>query len=172
MKSLTPILALFCALSTVVADDCRPWTWTWDHYDKRADPTEVGIFAAAASSSSTSTLKSSSSSISTSTSKSSSSSSSTKGTTTSTSTTSTMPEVTRAPDRDSPVKPGEINCRNWGETYDGVGYWSCNQLAQDYGITIEKFWELNPKLAPDCEGVKEYTQYCVAGCKLRFPPLS
>jgi hypothetical protein len=83
-----------------------------------------------------------------------------------------MPEVTRAPDRDSPVKPGEINCRNWGETYDGVGYWSCNQLAQDYGITIEKFWELNPKLAPDCEGVKEYTQYCVAGCKLRFPPLS
>jgi hypothetical protein len=83
---------------------------------------------------------------------------------------SAMPTVTSAPGRKAVPKPGDVNCRDWGATYDLVGYWSCNQLAQDYGIAIEKFWELNPGLAPDCEGVKPYTEYCVAGCKC-FPPL-
>lgn len=75
----------------------------------------------------------------------------------------------RHPRRDVEAKPGELNCRNWAQTYDRVGYWTCNELAEAYSLTIEQFWELNPELAPDCDGIKVNTEYCVSGCK--FLPL-
>jgi hypothetical protein len=81
-----------------------------------------------------------------------------------------LPEVMSYPNRGVLPKPGEISCRNWGPTCDVADPWSCHQLAEDYGITIEKFWELNPQLAPDCQGIATYTEYCVAGCQLSpFP---
>lgn len=67
--------------------------------------------------------------------------------------------------RAATIEPGEINCRSWTQTYDNVGYWSCSQLADDFGITLDKFWLLNPKLAPDCEGIQPNTEYCVDGCE-------
>jgi hypothetical protein len=75
-------------------------------------------------------------------------------------------EVTQYARKGVEPQPGELNCRSWGQTYDNVGYWSCNQLAQEFAITINKFWELNQELAPDCEGIAPNTEYCVSGCKL------
>jgi len=72
--------------------------------------------------------------------------------------------LTTKHDAEAP-KPGEINCRLWGRTYDEADYYSCFELAETYGITIEKFWMLNPQLEPDCDGIQPHTEYCVAGCK-------
>lgn len=63
------------------------------------------------------------------------------------------------------VEPGDINCRNWGRTYDKVDYAACVKVAQGYGITMEKFFMLNPILEGSCKDLKPYTKYCVAGCK-------
>ncbi|KAL2066964.1 hypothetical protein VTL71DRAFT_1388 [Oculimacula yallundae] len=65
--------------------------------------------------------------------------------------------------RAATIEPGDVNCRSWTQTYDEVGYWSCSQLADDYGITLDKFWILNPTLAPDCEAIMPNTEYCVDG---------
>ncbi|KAI1122882.1 carbohydrate-binding module family 50 [Nemania abortiva] len=58
---------------------------------------------------------------------------------------------------------GDINCRFPGSTYAEVNYYTCAWLAYKYGITIEKFFMLNPGLDPDCGNIKPYTTYCVAG---------
>lgn len=67
--------------------------------------------------------------------------------------------------RAATIEPGDINCRDWTQTYDNVGYWSCGELADKSGITIDKFWILNPTLAPDCDGIQPNTEYCIDGCK-------
>lgn len=112
-------LAVF-AISGVAADDCVPWTWTWD--DERASSKSTMV---------------------------------------------TYPRTSPTPFPREPAdtKPGELNCRSTGRTYDEVGYWSCAQIADAYSITIERFFELNPELAPDCDGIKPNTEYCVRGCK-------
>lgn len=69
------------------------------------------------------------------------------------------------------IKPGDINCRRWDQTPSNVGYWTCNDLATTNDITLDKFWELNPGLSPDCEGIKPGALYCVRGCKFRLFPL-
>ncbi|OTA97428.1 carbohydrate-binding module family 18 protein [Hypoxylon sp. CO27-5] len=61
------------------------------------------------------------------------------------------------------VKPGEVNCRYWGGTYEDVNYYTCTQLANKYDITIEKFFILNPDLDPDCGNIQPNTDYCVDG---------
>ncbi|KAK4203019.1 hypothetical protein QBC40DRAFT_262788 [Triangularia verruculosa] len=116
------LLSVFSSVRA--ADECVPWTWTWNlRRAAAATPTVAELGA------------------------------------------TPMPEPTVVPyaRKDAEPQPGEVNCRNWGQTYDNVGYWSCSQLATEFGITIEKFWELNPELAPDCEGVQPNTEYCVAG---------
>lgn len=50
-------------------------------------------------------------------------------------------------------------------TYKTVNYYSCKKMAFKDGIDIELFFKLNPILDPDCEDIKPYTQYCIAGCK-------
>jgi hypothetical protein len=64
------------------------------------------------------------------------------------------------------VEPGEVNCRNWGNTYEDVNYYTCMELANRYGITIEMFFVLNPTLDPDCDNIESDSKYCVDGCKL------
>ncbi|KAL8357733.1 hypothetical protein RB601_009263 [Gaeumannomyces tritici] len=61
------------------------------------------------------------------------------------------------------IKPGDVNCRRWDQTTDNVGYWTCNELATKHGLDLDKFWELNPALAPSCEAIKPATEYCVRG---------
>ncbi|KAF3068400.1 hypothetical protein GL218_08338 [Daldinia childiae] len=73
------------------------------------------------------------------------------------------PQHTRSVVRTSPIKPGEINCRYWGGTYDEVDKSTCTKLIRKYQITTEKFFILNPEIEPDCGNVRPYTEYCVAG---------
>lgn len=69
------------------------------------------------------------------------------------------------------AEPGEINCRNWGNTYSTVNYYTCTELSNKYDIDVEHFFMLNPELTLDCKNIKPNTAYCVSGCKFR-PSLS
>jgi hypothetical protein len=61
--------------------------------------------------------------------------------------------------------PGDIVCRLNGTTSANVNYYTCTELANRFGITIETFFILNPSVDKDCETIKPKTKYCVAGCK-------
>jgi hypothetical protein len=43
------------------------------------------------------------------------------------------------------VKPGELNCRAWGRTYDD-------------------FFSLNPALKTNCSDIQPKSKYCIDGC--------
>ncbi|CZR69561.1 uncharacterized protein PAC_19461 [Phialocephala subalpina] len=61
------------------------------------------------------------------------------------------------------LQPGDINCRYTGRTDAAVNYYTCTQLANFYGITIEKFFKLNPQVKPDCSNILPSSVYCVDG---------
>ena len=63
------------------------------------------------------------------------------------------------------VQPGQINCRYSASTYSDVNYYTCTQLADRYGITVQAFFTLNPKLDLDCSNIQPNSEYCIAGCK-------
>ena len=63
------------------------------------------------------------------------------------------------------VQPGQINCRYSATTYSDVNYYTCTQLADRYGITVQAFFTLNPELDLDCSNIQPNSEYCVAGCK-------
>jgi hypothetical protein len=63
------------------------------------------------------------------------------------------------------IAPGDINCRFLGRTYEDVNYYTCTELADLYGITVEQFFTLNPTVQTDCSNLLPNTEYCVAGCK-------
>jgi len=62
------------------------------------------------------------------------------------------------------LSPGDVNCRMPGRTYDDVNYYTCEELADNYGLLPEKLFALNPTLLPDCSNIQPNTAYCVAGC--------
>lgn len=76
---------------------------------------------------------------------------------------------TRLP-RPASIGAGDINCRYDARTYDEVGPDTCARLAERYGIALDKFYVLNPQLAPDCRGIAPNTEYCVRGCKFTPSP--
>ncbi|KAK3314008.1 hypothetical protein B0H66DRAFT_567588 [Apodospora peruviana] len=64
----------------------------------------------------------------------------------------------------SDVQEGEIFCRYHAKTYEDVGPNECARLADRYGLSLDKFYFLNPTLvAPDCGGIRPWTSYCVRG---------
>jgi hypothetical protein len=65
------------------------------------------------------------------------------------------------------VTTGEVNCRYSATTGSNVNYYTCTQLADRYGATIDLFFILNPTLEPDCSNIQPKTEYCVDGCE--FP---
>ncbi len=65
----------------------------------------------------------------------------------------------------APIQPGEINCRLSYGTWDDVNYYTCTELAEQFGIGLDLFFVLNPGLAPDCGNIQPNTKYCVKGCK-------
>lgn len=66
------------------------------------------------------------------------------------------------------VGVGKVNCRYAANTEGmSINYYTCTELAQDYGINVETFFKLNPTVLPDCSNIKANTDYCVAGCKSR-----
>ena len=63
---------------------------------------------------------------------------------------------------------GQVNCRYAANTEGmSINYYTCTELAQDYGINVATFFKLNPTVLPDCSNIKANTDYCVAGCKSR-----
>lgn len=66
--------------------------------------------------------------------------------------------------RGAETKPGEINCRYTSETNEEVGPETCQKLAARYGITLDKFFLLNPSLNRDCGNIRPCASYCTAGC--------
>jgi hypothetical protein len=68
------------------------------------------------------------------------------------------------------AKPGEINCRFPGAAPDIVDKCTCAKMACKYQITVEKFFMLNPELDGECGNIEAGVEYCVAGCKICFPP--
>ena len=57
----------------------------------------------------------------------------------------------------------EVRCRYNVTAPEKVTYYSCTELAMKYGISIEKFFLLNPLLDPDCTSIQGGEPYCVAG---------
>jgi len=72
----------------------------------------------------------------------------------------------------SDVQGGEIFCRQRGDTYEDADSQSCEGLAKKYRTSLDKLYFLNPQLAPDCEGIRQWTSYCVHGCKFFILQLS
>ncbi|KAF2276515.1 uncharacterized protein EI97DRAFT_377374 [Westerdykella ornata] len=61
------------------------------------------------------------------------------------------------------VVPGEVVCRYNATTGPEVNYYTCTLLSLKYQLTVDKFFELNPSVDRDCEGIKPNTDYCVRG---------
>ncbi|KAH0380541.1 hypothetical protein KCU92_g7533, partial [Aureobasidium melanogenum] len=63
---------------------------------------------------------------------------------------------------------GQVNCRYAANTEGmDINYYTCLELAQDYGISVATFFTLNPTVLLDCSNIKANTDYCVAGCRSR-----
>ncbi|GAB7330441.1 hypothetical protein MBLNU13_g02054t2 [Cladosporium sp. NU13] len=135
---------LFSSLAsiTVASNDCAPSTWQPGQFKRDV----TSISSRLTSSTGTSTVLSSS-----------------------TVTTSTHPPavttVIISPLVSSGnVGVGQVNCRYAANTEGmSINYYTCTELAQNYGINVETFFKLNPTVLPDCSNIKADTDYCVAG---------
>ena len=63
------------------------------------------------------------------------------------------------------LKPGDVNCREGFSAHDPVTPDSCASLARFGGISLKKFFILNPTLKEDCSNIIADTQYCIGGCR-------
>jgi hypothetical protein len=68
----------------------------------------------------------------------------------------------------TPIQAGDINCRYRGRTYDDANYYTCKEMAYEWGISLTWFFKLNPTLLPDCSNIETNAWYCVRGCKLHL----
>ncbi|RBR24696.1 uncharacterized protein FIESC28_02469 [Fusarium coffeatum] len=58
---------------------------------------------------------------------------------------------------------GSINCRMSEVSGAKVDPKTCATLAKKWDISVEKFYELNPRLEDSCENVRPKIRYCVDG---------
>ncbi|KAH7245072.1 hypothetical protein BKA59DRAFT_454143 [Fusarium tricinctum] len=56
-----------------------------------------------------------------------------------------------------------INCRMSEVTGSKVDAEACASMATKWDITVEKFYELNPRLNNDCKNIVPNIRYCVDG---------
>lgn len=61
--------------------------------------------------------------------------------------------------------PGQVNCRYTLTSPEQVNYYTCTELANEWDISIDKFFMLNPDLDRECKTIKPNTEYCVSGCE-------
>ncbi|KAF2271267.1 uncharacterized protein EI97DRAFT_497345 [Westerdykella ornata] len=61
------------------------------------------------------------------------------------------------------VEPGQINCQYWATTKSSVNYYTCTDLAEKYGISVEVFFQLNPEVDAGCGNIQPKTKYRVEG---------
>lgn len=66
----------------------------------------------------------------------------------------------------SNVVVGDVVCRYTTTSASSVNYYTCTEIADYYGITLDKFLLLNPSLNRECDTIQPSTEYCVAGCTL------
>ncbi|KAF6823887.1 hypothetical protein CMUS01_10488 [Colletotrichum musicola] len=59
---------------------------------------------------------------------------------------------------------GDVVCRYKAKTPSAVNYYTCSQMVSKYVTTVEKFFELNPGVAPDRSNINPSSEYCVKGC--------
>lgn len=57
----------------------------------------------------------------------------------------------------------KVTCRYNATAPSTVSYYTCTEIAANYGISLEKFMLLNPLMDPDCTSIEADQQYCVAG---------
>jgi hypothetical protein len=60
----------------------------------------------------------------------------------------------------------DIICRYTAPTPSVVNNYICQDFSDYYGISLEKFFQLNPFLNTACDNIESDTEYCVAGCML------
>ncbi len=139
LTSLT--IALYLAGTVRASNKCAPATWLAGQYKARGIDTATTSLPSSASPSDVGTVSFSSSSISVS--------------------------VTMSPLLSgNNITTGEINCRYSASTKGmDINYYTCMALATKFGISIEKLFQLNPGLHPDCGNIQADTEYCVDGCK-------
>jgi hypothetical protein len=63
---------------------------------------------------------------------------------------------------------GDVVCRYTTISASSVNYYTCTELSDYYGITLDIFLLLNPSLDRACERIKPNTEYWVAGCTLSW----
>lgn len=67
--------------------------------------------------------------------------------------------------RGGDTQPGEINCRYESDTEEEVGPETCQEIADHYQISLEKFLFLNPSMDRDCRNILPCATYCTDGCE-------
>lgn len=63
---------------------------------------------------------------------------------------------------------GDVVCRYTTKTSSSVDYYTCTELSQYYGISLDTFYKLNPSIDRACDTIKPDTEYCVDGCKSTY----
>jgi hypothetical protein len=66
------------------------------------------------------------------------------------------------------LRVGDINCRMSEVSGPKADAKTCASMAKKWDITVEKFYDLNPRLKGDCNNVLPNTRYCVDGCEFIF----
>jgi hypothetical protein len=70
---------------------------------------------------------------------------------TSTATTSANPTITTGPDPPAPTQPGASEkCLEWHTVADGDSCWA---IANDAGISLDEFYQMNPGVGSNCEAL-------------------
>ncbi|GKU09595.1 unnamed protein product, partial [Fusarium langsethiae] len=63
----------------------------------------------------------------------------------------------------SALRVGDINCRMSQVAGPKPGANICASMAEKWDITIEKFYDFNPRLNGDCNNILPNIRYCVDG---------
>lgn len=68
-------------------------------------------------------------------------------------------------DDDEHPKPGDVMCIKEVGAGKDVNYYTCTAMANEYSITVEEFFALNPSVKKDCSNMEPMGWYCIEGCK-------
>lgn len=63
------------------------------------------------------------------------------------------------------LQPGDINCRMWQSTDADVLESWCMEIAEEWELTLDTLFYLNPGLLRDCSNLEPNAEYCMLGCR-------
>ncbi|KAH8901682.1 hypothetical protein GQ53DRAFT_851663 [Thozetella sp. PMI_491] len=74
-----------------------------------------------------------------------------------------IPKTTVSDTGGDPIRDNTTpNCTQYVDVFDGSGF-TCQNIPDDFGITISQFFAWNPAVGADCSNLWLGYQYCVAG---------